>query len=680
MTFKDIVIKGAYDSDEDDTLNDFYIPVLSNATRYDRLAGYFSSTSLAISAKGMAKFVQNGGKMRLITSLQLSEEDQNAIHDGITKPDDVISKIIKKDLDSAEQLQKDHVLALAWMIATNKLEIKIAIPLTYDGNFYTDKLDKNSLYHQKIGILHDEANNVISFSGSVNETAKAWNSNIEEFKVFCSWKDDQNSYVIHDIRKFEKFWYRNANSTKIIDLPDAIHQHLLNCAPKTEIDAINKISSKTPVVQLRYYQNDAVQKWFESDMHGIFAMATGTGKTRTAISCIQKILDRSEQHLIVIACPYTHLVDQWNDDLKEFGINNSIKAYDLSANWKMDLTNSVERINHNLIKNKCVLTTHKTFSNDLFKKIIKKSKVNSFLIVDEVHKVGAEKYAEGLLETYNLRLGLSATPERYFDDKGTKMILNYFGGVIYKFSLDNAIREGYLVHYLFCPHVVYMTGDEFDEYKDYTKKIAIEMSQKYPDEKRILELSTLRSNILKVAKNKISKFIEILSNIEYTDHCIIYCAPKQIDEVANTLHRKHIIFHKFTYQETIKERPKLLQEFDNGNIDTLLAIKCLDEGVDVPSIKTAIILASSNNPIEFTQRRGRILRTYPNKKQAIIHDLIVLPKPNDLSADDNLSQQMIQKELIRLQEFAQSSDNPEYSQNLIQTLMNDYNLPNVDDG
>ena len=680
MTFNDIDIKNAYDSDEDDTLNDFYIPVLSHATRYDRLAGYFSSTSLAISAKGMAKFIQNGGRMRLITSLQLSEEDQNAIRDGITRPDDIISKIIKEDLDRAEQLQKDHVLALSWMIATNKLEIKIAIPLTHNGNFYTDKLDKSSLYHQKIGILYDDTNNAISFSGSANETAKAWDSNIEEFKVFCSWKDDQNSYIIHDMRKFEKFWYGNANSTKITDLPDAINQHLLKYAPKTEVEAINKISGKTPVVQLRYYQNNAMQKWFESDMHGIFAMATGTGKTKTAISCIQKLLDNQEQYLIVIACPYTHLVDQWNNDLKEFGISNSIKAYDSSNDWKVNLSTSIERINNNLIKNKFVLTTHKTFSSELFRKIIKKSKVNSFLIVDEVHKVGAEKYAEGLLETYNLRLGLSATPERYFDDKGTKMILNYFGGIIYKFSLDVAIKEGYLVHYLFYPHIVYMTDDEFNEYKDYTKKIAIEMSQKYPDEKKILEISMLRSNILKTAKNKIPKFTEILSDIKHTDHCIIYCAPKQIDEIANTLHNKHIIFHKFTYHETIKERPKLLQEFDDGNIDTLLAIKCLDEGVDVPSIKTAIILASSNNPIEFIQRRGRILRTYTNKKQAIIHDLIVLPKPNDLNSYDAASQQMIQKELMRLQEFAQSSDNPVYSQNLIQTLMNDYDLSSVDDG
>lgn len=676
MTLKDLNLKETYDSDEDDILNDFYIPVLSNSIRYDRLAGYFSSTALASSAKGMAKFIEKNGKMRLITCVQISEQDSQAIKMGLTNPEEVISKIIMAKLNTSDQLQKDHVAALAWMIAEKNLEIKIAVPFADDKGFVTGELDKNSIYHQKIGILYDDNNDVISFSGSINETRKAWTGNIEEFKVFCNWKAGQDVYGSNDAKKFEKFWHDRSKNTKVFDLPTAIKNHLITNAPRSVTEAIGKITDEpADHLELRDYQHDAVNRWFENDRRGIFEMATGTGKTWTAIKCIKRIFEFSSTgNLVIIACPYKHLIIQWQQELEKWSMDSE-SAYDSSASWQNRLGNCMLQLNDDVLKNQVIVTTHDTFSSVKFMKMIKTCKVRSFTIVDEVHKIGSEKISNGLLDTYNYRLGLSATPERYLDHLGTKRISDFFGKVVFKFGLDESIRQGYLTPYSLFPHIVYMTDDEADKYHAYSKRIAIEASKKHSDQELIKNLSIYRSNIVKVAKNKIDEFQEILKKNNVQDHCLVYCAPGQLDDAASILHNMGIIFHRFTFKESMQDREKLLEEFARGDKDVLLAMKCLDEGVDVPSTKTAIILASSRNPIEFIQRRGRILRPYTGKDHAVIHDLIVLPKTlpiNEIYTESEKT--IIRKEMDRLREFANSSDNPDCSEEIISTFMNKYNL------
>ena len=677
MTFRNLYLKETYDSDEDDILNDFYIPTLSNSIRYDRLAGYFSSTALAVSAKGMAQFLQNGGKMRLVTSVQLSREDYRAVKKGLAEPEELVSRIMEEKLDTADRLAKDHVSALAWMLAKNNLEIKIAVPLASDGGYYTGALDQSSVFHQKIGILYDDDHNVVSFGGSVNETGKAWHDNIEEFKIFCSWKAGQDIYLSNDTRKFEKFWYGRSTRTRVFDLPTAVRKRLIRSAPDTESEAVARIMGRAQIEpELRYYQKDAVDRWFANNMRGIFEMATGTGKTRAAISCIKRVLsDPATEHtLIVITCPYIHLVTQWTNELRKWNIEGR-KAYAQSTSWMVDLGDRVLYLNDGVLKNLVIVTTHNTFSGEKFTAMIKSCKTRALVIADEVHKIGAEKNLEGLLDTYDYRLGLSATPERYFDEEGTTTLLDFFGGVIYRFGLDEAIQRGYLVHYLLFPHAVYMTEDESSQYHGYSLRIAIEATKDLPDHDKILLLSIKRSNIIKAARNKLKKLREILVENSELDHSLVYCAGEQLEDAASILHDSGVVFHRFTFRESNEERAKLLNEFDAGDKDVLLAVRCLDEGVDVPSTKTAIILASSRNPIEFIQRRGRILRPHTGKKRAAIHDLIVLPTSlptNEIYTESEKT--IIRNELSRLEEFACSSDNPEYSRQLIQILMNKYNL------
>lgn len=359
-SFRDLRLKDAYDSDEDNVLEDFYIPVLAKSVRYDRLAGYFSSTTLATSAKGMADFIENDGKMRLVTSADIPEHDMQAIIDGISKSEEIITNAFLKKFDMIDNLQRDHIAALAWMISQGNLEIKIAVPINR-RTFHNPV----SLYHQKTGILYDTENHRITFSGSINETGSAWNKNIEEFKVFCDWKYGQEIYGDSDAKKFEKFWYNNSVNTRVYSLPDAIKKHLVNLAPKTKKEAVDMVRT---VPGLRSYQCEAMERWFENGRCGILEMATGTGKTRTAIACINKIFKINDRCLVVIACPNNHLIHQWATNLKTWGLDTQL-AYS-GVKWTNDLKDSILHINNHVITKKIITTTHRTFCSKRFGDII----------------------------------------------------------------------------------------------------------------------------------------------------------------------------------------------------------------------------------------------------------------------------------------------------------------------
>ena len=659
-SFKDLRLKRAYDSDEDDVLGDFYIPALAKSVRYDRLAGFFSSSTLASAARGMADFIENDGKMRLVTSVEIGEEDKRAMQDGTSKPQKAIADAFLKELEMADNLQRDHVAALAWMISQGNLEIKIAIP------------DKNSLYHQKVGILYDGESRRVTFSGSINESRSAWKENVEEFKVFCDWMPGQEAYGDTDSKTFEKFWSGSAKNTMVIDLPTAIREHMLKMAPRTKKEAADGIR----IFTLRPYQREAVDVWREKGHRGILEMATGTGKTKTAVACINQILKLHESTscLVVIACPTKHLIDQWADEFKNKKYRVE-KASSDHRNWRKNLIKMPYKLNHNIIENLIIITTHSTFSSEKFVKLMRKCMNKSMIIVDEAHGVGAKKSRQGLLNNYAYRLGLSATPTRYYDDVGTDVVLDYFGGVIFKYGLDKAIKHGYLAQYEFFPRVAHLTGEEMNKYLKISRQIAIEKNKRTPDMKKIERLQYTRAGIIKSAVNKIDVLTGILDEVDQLDHCLIYCADtRQIQDTFPVLNEKGVLFHQFTQNESGDERESLLDEFTSGIKPVLVAIKCLDEGVDVPSAKTAIILASSGNPREFVQRRGRLLRP-DNGKIAKIYDVIVLPNslPEDLK-DSEIT--LIVKETDRLKEFASSSENPEVTNKLILQIKAKYGVQN----
>jgi superfamily II DNA or RNA helicase len=661
LSFLDLNLKPSYDSDGDDVLNEFYIPVLSRAKRYHRLAGFFTSSALAVASRGISDFINHEGQMKLIVGARLQKSDVDAISEGKETPEKVLSENMLNDLGEIEdQLVKDHVSALAWLVAKGCLDIKVAVvfdssgcPLDYEGAL------QRGIFHLKIGILEDQIGNFVSFSGSINETAAAWKDNIEEFKVFRSWIAGEIPHLESDSKKFEKYWYGQTDRMKVFDVPTAVRQKLIEMAPADIRNLhLNSIDKKPT---LREYQKNAINAWLENCAKGIFEMATATGKTFTAISGYSSLLKREKKLATVITVPFIHLTNQWTENLKVFGFD-SLDAFSDSSKWTGKLANTIFNYNNDCIRNMIVVTTHDTFSSSKFTNLIGSISGNILLIADEVHGLGSPERQKGLLDIYNYRLGLSATPSRWFDEEGTQTLMSYFDKVVFEFSLKKAIESGFLSKYEYFPHFVELDPQELEEYKKITKKIVIEYYNTKNRAKRseIMNLfCILRQRIIVNSSEKYQALNRILDETNDLDHCLIYCSPQQIDQVQGILNSRGIIQHKFTAEENLSERKILLDSFDKGHYRVLVAMKCLDEGVDVPSTTTAILMASSTNPREFIQRRGRILRLYPGKNCATIHDIIVVPTITGNIDPDffDLESKIMGKEISRYIEFADSATN-----------------------
>jgi len=695
MNLKDLQIKKSYDSDNDNILNDFYIPVLSNAISYKRLAGFFSSSSLSVAARGISKFIMNGGQMQMLTCAQLQYKDIKIIEQACKEPEKIIEEKFLIEIDEIEdEFIRDHVRALGWMVASKKLEIKIAVVVSDKSiPLNSSEVQRTGIFHQKVGILEDQKNNKLSFSGSQNESANAWLNNIEEIKIFRDWIDEEKDFFEADLQKFYKYWTGNTKRTKILEISEAIKKKLIKIAPreigelrleKYYVDDLITTNKKEPVIKLRPYQHHAIEEWKKNNYQGIFEMATGTGKTFTALGCLNNLDKTKEKLITVISAPYSHLVKQWNREVDCFGIRNEkIIADGSNSRWKNKLSDNVLDIKNGLKNKIIVLTTHDTFSSDTFRKIIKKPQTDLFLIVDEVHGAGASKRKKGLLEEYQFRLGLSATPSRWFDDLGTEDLFRYFNCEVtpelkatFTFPLEKAINtinpdtgKSYLTPYIYNPYFIELTDEEMDEYIKQTRKIVkiyqMAKSQKEKEEYYSLLLMK-RQQIVVNAAEKFEMFQKILENLQKNKdikHCLLYCSPGQIVKAQETLNSKRITQHKFTNIESDSprdeyggqsERGYLLNEFSKGNYDMLVAMKCLDEGVDVPTARTAIILASSGNPKEYIQRRGRILRRCEGKEHATIYDILVLSQQNKNLPQEllQIEKKIIRKELKRYNEFA----------------------------
>lgn len=669
MSLRDQNFKVAYDSDRDNLLEDFYIPALSSSVKYYRTTYSFSSSSLAKAAMGMARFIENGGIMRLITDVEINADDFRAIKESMRKPEKIATEIMLQKLSNLDELEeyfKKGAKALSWMLANNYLEIKVVI--------IPKQENRQNLSHMKIGILEDSEGNVVSFSGSANETASGWGHNIEEFKVFKSWDKGVREYVAEDKEKFERFWNGEIKKGYVINMPEAVKSRLLKIKYRSKSEVVNALRAiereksckeqdqeewlssgdHDRVISLRDFQKNARQSWIDNSYRGILEMATGTGKTFTAIACINSLW-KSVCCPVVIAAPYNHLVSQWEKEIKklskegtanDFGeLINTYKRNILIAsssryNWKKELANAVLEHNNKNLKRLIILTTHDTASSDAFIKQVEKIKEDPMLIVDEVHSVGSSQRVNSLLEKYKFRLALSATPRRWMDEIGSNNIFAYFGKTVFEFPLSKAINtinpltgKTYLTPYHYYPIFVDLDADEADEYLKLTKEISKISNYKEKDKSlqhRYDILCIKRANIVKSARNKLTLLTGILKEVRRQnpelDHTLIYCHPgEQFNTTLGILNNERIPNHQFTSSEGVRktdsykglsEREYILKNFESGHFKILVAMRCLDEGVDIPAAQYAILLASSTNPKEYIQRRGRLLRRHGDKKLA----------------------------------------------------------------
>jgi superfamily II DNA or RNA helicase len=693
MNLKTLDLKKAYSSDSDDFLNEFYIPTLQASIEYNRLAGFFSSKSLAIAARGILGLIKNKGNMKLIMSPIISKTDLDIIL-KIENHEKYIENQMLKELDKIEdEFVRDHIFALGWMLANNKLEIKVAI--AYDDKnkpLDFEDLQQSGLFHQKVGILKDSNENTISFSGSVNETAVGWLGNVEEFKVFRSWDSSEKEYVNADISKFNRFWNNQSKKVTVMDIPFAVKEKLIKIAPN-DIDEINLAKwnkNESKKIKLFEHQEKAIESWIQNGKKGIFEMATGTGKTYTALGCLKKLRDLNKI-VCIISCPGNVLVQQWKRAAINFGLNFNLIVADSSSRtpWKTELADSLADVSLGYKSHILVITTHNALSSNDFINIIKDNSktIKLFLIGDEVHRLGAKKWSNGLIEDYDFRLGLSATPKRWFDYSGSDKLYDFFGGVVFKFGLNDAITKTnpetgmtYLTPYRYMPYFVSLNDHELEEYIETTRSIVRRFhggKSEGETTDAILEfLLFKRADIIKNVDEKYRVLETLLdqigNDIKWT---IIYCSPDQIDRVMKILFERGIISHRFTGNEDknpkakyggISERDFILDQFAKGEFKVLVAMKILDEGIDVPPARTAILMANSSNPLQYIQRIGRVIRRYPGKTEAVIHDLIVVPRFKNMPGDmKELEMKIFEKEVIRYKEISKTANNNVEALNII---------------
>lgn len=438
-------------------------------------------------------------------------------------------------------------------------------------------------------------------------------------------------------------------------------------------------------VEPRDYQQRAVANWVEAGGRGVLEMATGTGKTVTSLLTAAHVAEQVDDKIaLVIAVPYQHLVDQWAEDVRDFG-GKPILAYESRWKWQERLEGELAEFDLGVRDGLVVITTHTTFASENFQRILSRVNRDRFmLIADEVHHLGAPHLKEALPHAVRLRLGLSATPERFYDDEGTEELFEYFGGIVYEYGLKEAIDNGALCEYYYIPHVVELTEDEAEEYLKLSKKIARLISRNGGDlgdadlqaNKGLQFALFKRARLVGTAERKLDRLVELLQQEDEIKHTLVYCGDGTVEGEIKSRTRRHVDAavstlradlglraERFTADESRNERQDLLARFDDGDIEALVAIRCLDEGVDVPATRTAYMLASSSNPRQFVQRRGRILRQHPGKHHAVIHDFVVAP-PMELrdsaSVDEAMfatERNLVKRELQRVTLFAEAARN-----------------------
>ncbi len=443
--------------------------------------------------------------------------------------------------------------------------------------------------------------------------------------------------------------------------------------------------SRPDWVEQRAYQQEAIRAWVEAGGRGIYNMATGTGKTVTSLLTAAEIADSLDGNLaLVIAVPYQHLVDQWAADVSDFG-SNPVLAYQSRADWQERMEREILEFNMDVRASLVVITTHTTFASDPFQKTLNRlNEDRTMLIADEVHHLGAPHHRESLPEAIGLRLGLSATPERFYDDDGTATLFEYFGeGVVFEYSLKKAIEEGALVEYYYLPHIIELTDEEAEQYSALSSKIARLAAKQggdlgdadLQDNTSLKHALFKRARLIGTAANKLEKLQDLLEDRNEIEHTLVYCGDGSVEDDMTGQTKRHVdatvdilrddlhlAVNRFTARESQSEREVLLEEFETGELQALVAIRCLDEGIDVPATKTAYVLASSSNPRQFVQRRGRILRKHPSKDHAVIHDFIVAPPKTGAggAVDDDefkTERRLVQKELERVNLFSEAARN-----------------------
>lgn len=658
---KDLHFNKSYISYGDNTIAESLIkPCLNVAKRYKRSTGFFSSSVIAIVIDGIITLVRGGGKIQLVTSQRLSDADIEAIKIGYSKRHEVIeNSFLISFEEEIEKLDDTNLDILSELIASGIMDVKIAV---------TKGL---GIYHDKFGIIEDVMENRVVFFGSSNSTEYGYTQNYEKVRIARSWVESESATVEDEVCEFDSLWNETNPFVDVYDFREAINKCIVQVISK------RKEKKETKAVILRSYQEEAIEAWVQNGYRGFFVMATGTGKTWTAIYAALR-LQQQERTIIVICAPYKHLVQQWYDDVKKVFTNSRIiKVSSENPLWEQEIREEIIRSKHYPENQIVIISTIMSFNKERFENVLETSSSKRLLIVDEAHRFTSRP--EWLLEKYNYILGLSATPFTGVNTAIGDELMAWFGGRIYNLPIEYALDKGYLVPYSYHPIYVNATEDEEIEFTAVVRRMAACFNKQgvLVNMEDFIKLRRRQLRIISMAEEKIRLIDLILDTVSDKDHFICYCGDGQLFDDTG-LELRHIQFVKrrldahgyrpsqFTASENIVKRMDIVERFNSGDLTALAAIRCLDEGINIPSIKSALILSSNDNLREFVQRRGRILRKYDGKKSAKIFDVIVLPSTS--------TPRIALIEFRRYYEYARLAINSEELLNEMGTQLPDYGI------
>ena len=665
-----------YRSLVNDLDKEFFIPSYRESVFLESGVGFFSLGSLILDIDGIVLFLENGGKIHLVCNPRLSEEDINIIIAGQKLDKDCITRSLLRELSEDSQFSESELAALdiiCNMICDKHLVIKIAyMP---DG-----------LYHEKIGIFSDEDGNKIYFSGSANETVNAKLRNAECIGVALSW-DGGSKMIELQQDYFNKLWNNCfGEKLQVMDFPEAVEKQILEKYRKSSsleqaIESYHKSKNEQSRRQkrIRPYQEQAINEFINNEYAHFYEMATGTGKTFTAVKTVERAIKDKGPLFVVVCVPQTDLQPQWKAAFEECDFEDIYYLGGLAAGKSDENYDDASILFYGERKTVICIAVYDTF----FAKFA--SQCNNiddlFFIVDEAHNL-TPSYLKAIPKEPLCRLGLSATLERFerYQVDGIKSFFTKGKDETFVYSIEDAIDADYLSHYRYHPIIVYLNDDETNRYKAKSKALALEMNQENRDEDKISRLRTERSLIIKQASGKLFQLENMGGDYPFRNS-VIYCGQGKaeeesiIDRVTQIVHDMNLRVSQFT-SKTV-DRTKVLEKFSQGYFDVLVAIKCFDEGVDVPKLDKIYILSSDSSLRQTVQRRGRVLRqcAESGKKEANIYDMIVLPTLQNYAIS---CRAIIASEIARFKEYNRLSENREDNKKIIEDIMKKYNLTEED--
>lgn len=703
---RDLEWATTYSTDKEDLVSAFYRPCLEISTSYWRAVGYFSSRVLALISPAIEQFYARNGKMRLIASPALSEKDRATIQAAYERPaasdlgeDETVLACLRRYLDPDRVTADEERLRLrllAGMIRDGLLDIRIAVRVHPDGEI--------DLYHEKIGVFTDERGDYVTFNGSPNESWNGWVRNAESFSLHRSWGPEAD-HARNERSLFLETWGERRPSVELFALDESVTSALFERFPPMDPEEaaregarsfrIAPTSTDVPELGLTYpdflqtsglreYQESCVDDWFAADCRGTFALATGVGKTVIGLAAARRFAEEragdGRSSLVLVVVPTTDLADQWRRNAQSFGFPTMV-CNSTVGDWAPRLQLALSALEGSTPRAHCVVVTADTMTGVKWSPIARVIDDGGFDLVvigDEMHSLGTTRRLQSLPVRGGSRvgrMGLSATPRRHNDEDGTQELLDYFGDVLVRIDIAQAIRLGALCPYTYEPVVVRLSDDEQEEFDRLSREIGKAWQSSAGDTEKFYRLAgpllTQRVALQSHAEEKTARGLELTLAGRAGGYQLLYTGegvhPKtrvsQIDYLVEGLRGAGLSANKFIYSTDADQRSMNLAMFRRGDLDVLVAMKCLDEGIDIPEARRGVILASTQNPRQFVQRRGRLLRTAPGKASASLVDVLCLPsrQPDRTSMAYLAERGLVARELTRALELAEAATNGKYA-------------------